>query len=438
VHFLELGLQFILPDLSSADSLDGVFDLLRAASSQSRELGFLMAFNLEPGRLREQRMPFCRELDKVLPDQPALVYRVDGHSAVLNSKGMELVFGHSTPEGAERDEHGTETGRLASIAYEQASRAFKRLLPREPKLAAFDKATDGAVQKGVLTLGAFVGSDEPGDDVPELLTEFASELPIEIVIYPQTRSIARARTMASTRIGGCILIDGSFGSHTAALMTDYSDRPGNRGKLYFSDVELEEFLRAADAAGLQTAVHAIGDRAVSQVVGCYERFLNGNPLRHRIEHAELLNDGLTERIACLGIILGVQPAFEHYWGGPTGMYSQRLGNRFRSTNPYRQLLDRNVILSGGSDAPITPISPQLGIQSAINHPVPEHRLTPVEAWRLFTDRAAFALGQDKRKGSLTPGHDADFLVMDDLPSTKGEYRILRRFRAGNELNRVRG
>jgi predicted amidohydrolase YtcJ len=433
VHLLELGLLLIMPDLGQAVKLADVFDALSAARGQAIELGFLMAFNLEPGNLRERRMPSRCELDNVIPGLPVLVYRIDGHSASLNSQGLQMVFDREIPDGAERDEFGAPTGLLASAAYEQASRAFKHLLPRELKLTAFDRAARKASQHGVLTVGAFVGSDELGDDMPELLRDYAARLPVETVVYPQTRNIKRAQAMGSSRIGGCILIDGSFGSHTAALLADYSDLPGNQGNLYFGDAELEAFLSEADAAGLQTAVHTIGDRAVGQVVSCYEHFLTGNPLRHRIEHAELLNAQLIERIARLGIILGVQPAFEHFWGGPGRMYERRLGVRFRDTNPYRQLADRGVALSGGSDAPITPVDPALGIRSAVTHPVIEHRLTPLEACRLFTDRAAFALGCDTRKGSLEVGCDADFLVLDNSPIAGPDFRILKRFRAGREV-----
>jgi hypothetical protein len=437
IHLLELGLLLIMPDLGQAAKLADVFDALSAARSQARELGFLMAFNLEPGNLREHRMPLRSELDKVMPGQPLLVYRIDGHSASLNTRGLKMVFGQEVPDGVEQDVLGEPTGLLTSSAYERASRAFKRLLPREVKLSAFDRAAGNAGQQGVLTVGAFVGSDEPGDDVPELLNDCAARLPVETVVYAQTRSVKRVQAMGLPRIGGCILIDGSFGSHTAALLADYSDLPGNQGKLYFGDAELEAFLREADAAGLQTAVHAIGDRAVSQVIGCYEHFLSDNPgcrdtLRHRIEHAELLDARLMNRIARLGIVLGVQPAFEHFWGGPGGMYEQRLGSRFRDTNQYRQLADLNVTLAGGSDAPITPVDPALGISSAVNHPVREHRLTPLEACRMFTDRAAFALGCDARKGSLTPGHDADFLILDSSPFDNPDFRVTRRLRGGRE------
>ena len=195
VHALELGLISLLPDLSRVGSLDDVFDNLSASRTRALELGFLLAFNLEPGQLRERRMPLRRELDHVVPEQPVLVYRIDGHSATLNSRGLQMVFGADTPEGVELDANREPTGVVTSVAYEQASRSFKRLLPRELKTEAFLRAARSSVQQGVLTLGAFVGSDEPGDDIPELLMSSLTKLPVEVVVYPQTRSISRARSL---------------------------------------------------------------------------------------------------------------------------------------------------------------------------------------------------------------------------------------------------
>jgi hypothetical protein len=434
VHILEHGLAFVFPDFTPADSLAGVFDLVSAARERAAEFGFLLGFNLEPDNLREKRMPLRKELDAVIRDRPVLLYRVDGHSASLNSKGLERVSTGSFPsDGLELGSSQEPTGVLAARAYEAASRSFKALIPRELKLLAFERSCQDAVNKGVLAIGALTGSDDPGDDAPELLAEHLSQLPVRVAVFPQTRSIARARKLGLGRIGGCILIDGSFGSRSAALLEDYSDAPGNRGRLYLTDDELAVFLRAADHAGLQTAVHAIGDRAVKQVLDCYESFLTGNSLRHRIEHAELLDQDLIDRIARLGLLLGVQPAFEHYWGGAGRMYERRLGPRYRRTNPYRELLDRKVVLAGGSDAPITPIDPLLGIRTAASHPVAGHSIGLLEACRLFTDRAAFSLGLEQSKGSLTPGHDADFLVLSDSPLRGREFRVIKAFRAGEEI-----
>jgi len=435
VHILELGLQHIFPSFGLAHSLEEVFELLLARRRQADEFGFLIGFNLEPDNLLEKRLPLRRELDRVLADRPILLYRIDGHSASVNTRGLELALKDGIEDGVELDRFRTPTGVLVGKAYEQASRRFKRLLTAELQVAAFHEACLVAIGKGVLTIGALLGTDEPGDEAPELLAAQQSKLPITTVMFPQTRSIGRARKLGLTRIGGCILIDGSFGSHSAALSEDYSDEPGNVGRLYFTDSELESFLHPANEAGLQTAVHAIGDRAVNQVVSCYEQFLTGNPLRHRIEHAELLDDALIERIARLGIVLGVQPAFEHYWGGESGMYQRRLGDRHRRTNPYRQLLDAGVILAGGSDAPITPVDPVMGILAAVNLPVSEHRVTALEACRMFTDRAAFSLGLESSKGSLTPGHDADFVVLSGNPLQSDEFAVRRVFRGGVELPR---
>jgi predicted amidohydrolase YtcJ len=433
VHILEFGLQYIFPDLTPAHSLEEVFESVLARRKQADEFGFLIGFNLEPDNLPEKRLPLRRELDRLIANRPVMLYRTDGHSASVNTRGLELAQKGGIEAGLELDRFRTPTGILAGKAYEQASQRFKRLFPAELHKTAFRRACLAATRRGVLAIGALLGTDEPGDEAPELLAALQPELPIVAVIFPQTRSIKRARRLGLSRIGGCILIDGSFGSHTAALTEEYADEPGAHGRLYLTDAELESFLGGADEAGLQTAVHAIGDRAVNQVVSCHERLLTGNTLRHRIEHAELLDDALIERIARLGLVLGVQPAFERCWGGKDGLYERRLGPRFRRTNPYRQLLDAGVLLAGGSDAPITPVDPCLGIRAAVNHPVSEHRVTRLEACRMFTDRAAFSLGLESEKGSLTPGHDADFVVLSANPLECDEFQVQRVFKGGIEV-----
>jgi predicted amidohydrolase YtcJ len=447
VHIFELGLQFIFPSFNSADSLDAVFDRLSSARGQARELGFMLGFNLDPDNLREKRMPSCKELDRVIAEWPVLVYRIDGHSASLNSHGLEMAA--MSRAGTETtDEHGLTrcspvftrgshlrepSGIVTAQAYEAASRAFKNLVPAEIKQLAFRKAAEDALRKGVLTVGALCGSDEPGDDIPELLVQEKELLPIHVEVFPQTLNIARVQRMGSSRIGGCILIDGSFGSHSAALLEDYADSAGSRGNLYFDDTELGSFFRSADKAGLQVAVHAIGDRAVTQVVECWERIIKQNPPRHRIEHAELLSPNLIDRISRLGLVLGVQPAFEHYWGGGQGMYQRRLGERYLGTNPYRELLEKGVTLAGGSDAPITMIDPLLGINTAASHPVAGHSVSRLAACRMFTDRAAFSLGCEERKGSLRPGCDADFAVLSNNPLQHTDFSVVRLFRQGQEV-----
>jgi hypothetical protein len=241
------------------------------------------------------------------------------------------------------------------------------------------------------------------------------------------------RRFGLRQAGGCLLVDGSFGSRTAALSQAYSDAPGNSGIGYVSDEKLLSFLRAAAAAGLQATVHAIGDKAVEQVVRCHEQLAEpglGNPLRHRIEHAELLNDPLIDRIARLALVLGVQPAFETEWGGPDRMYALRLGERWRSTNPCRRLLDSGVRLAGGSDAPITPIDPVAGIRDATMRPNPQETVGGEEAMAMFTLLAAFALNRENVCGSIDIGKDADITVLTSDPRTTARCRVVATFRGG--------
>ena len=419
----------------------------------------MLGFNLEPDRLQERRYPTRHELDSVLPEVPVFVYRVDGHSAVTNTAGLELFlagFRGIQPVGMDADCNGRPTGVLRGEAYEKASRMFKHRLSPEIVRAALRLTGGQAAAQGVTTIGALVGVEDTTDDEWRVLLDGLETMAVRTVPFLQTWETETPRRFGLGQAGGCLLIDGSFGSRTAALSEDYADAPGNNGASYVTDEKLLSFLRAAADAGLQSTVHAIGDRAVEQVVRCHEQLSNrgpgtggqrpgseprtpipdprpqarGNPLRHRIEHAELLNESLTARIARLGLVLGVQPAFEAEWGGPDRMYAQRLGARWRDTNPYRRLLNSGVRLAGGSDAPITPIDPVAGIRAAVNHPNPGQRVSGPEALGMFTDAAAYSLKLENACGSIEAGKDADFTVLTSDPRTTPDCRVVATFRGG--------
>jgi hypothetical protein len=322
---------------------------------------------------------------------------------------------------------------LRGEAYERASRVFKHRLAPETVREALQLAGRQAAAKGVTTIGALVGVEDTTEDEWRVLLDGLAACEVTTVPYLQTWDIEVPRHLGLKQTGGCLLIDGSFGSRTAALNQVYSDTPGNSGTGYVSDEKLLSFLGAATAAGLQATVHAIGDRAVEQVVRCHEQLAEpglGNPLRHRIEHAELLNDSLIDRIARLALVLGVQPAFETEWGGPDRMYSLRLGERWRSTNPYRRLLDSGVRLAGGSDAPITPIDPVAGTRAATERPNPLQTITGEEALAMFTSTAAFALNREDACGSIEIGKDADITVLTSDPRTTTPCQVVATIRGG--------
>ncbi|MCX6844249.1 MAG: amidohydrolase [candidate division WOR-3 bacterium] len=470
-HPLETGLQALFANLSGVTSVAEVQERLRARRADALEHGMMLGFNLEPDRLSERRYPTRHELDSVLPEVPVFVYRVDGHSAVTNTAGLQLILAKYPgvkPPGMEGDCNGRPTGVLRGETYEKASRVFKHRLGPDQVREALRLAGTEAATHGVTTIGALVGVEDTTGDEWRVLLDGLESMAVRAVPFLQTWNTEVPLRFGLKQAGGCLLIDGSFGSHTAAVAQDYADAPSNSGASYVTDDKLLSFLGTAADAGLQTTVHAIGDRAVEQVVRCHEQLSEGkgsrvqgskdsgaepepqrcptgavaanpgtleplpmcNPLRHRIEHAELLNDSLVARIARLGLVLGVQPAFEAEWGGPDRMYAQRLGERWRNTNPYKRLLGAGVALAGGSDSPITPIDPVAGIRAAMRRPNPLETVSGEQALAMFTSAAAYSLNRERTCGSIEVGKDADFTVLTADPRSDDDCRVVATFRSG--------
>jgi predicted amidohydrolase YtcJ len=169
---------------------------------------------------------------------------------------------------------------------------------------------------------------------------------------------------------------------------------------------------------------------VLQAVTCAEAARASSTLRHRVEHAELLDDALISRVAGQKLVLGMQPAFEAFWGGHERMYARRLGSRWQRTNRFRSLLDSGVVIAGGSDAPITPVDPVAGIAAAVNHPNPAERIQPAQALAMFSSAAAFALRIEGEAGEVCEGRPADLTILDQDPRSVPAARVLATYRAG--------
>ena len=190
-------------------------------------------------------------------------------------------------------------------------------------------------------------------------------------------------------------------------------RTGRIGALYHDDDAMAEFFHAAHNAGLQVGVHAIGDRAIEQVLTTWERVYlaldsrerrHFRARRHRIEHFVLPSGDQIERTAMLGLAVSVQPAFDRLWGQGGGMYEERLGPaRAMAAHPIRTMLDRGIEVGVGSDTPITPLDPMLAIAALEEHHEPTQRLTRLEALKLHRVGSARLGRQDGKKGALEPG-----------------------------------
>ncbi|NIP66934.1 amidohydrolase family protein [Candidatus Bathyarchaeota archaeon] len=213
-----------------------------------------------------------------------------------------------------------------------------------------------------------------------------------------------------------ILVDGSLGAHTAALEEPYNDAASTTGMMLYSEGCLEELVTEAHKAGLQLAIHAIGDRTMNTVLATLEEALEKLPRenhRHRIEHASVLNQKLIRRMNRLGVIASVQPHFvvSDFW------ITDRLGpERARWTYAFKTLIQEGVRTTGGSDCPVEPISPLLGIYAAAyRQSFPEERITVEQALEMYTRDAAFASFEEDDKGSIETGKLADLVVLSHDP-----------------------
>jgi hypothetical protein len=417
-HLLQTGLTLRAADLSGARNLADVFDLVREAAGRGDDVA--LCYGLDESNLAEKRLPTGAELDAAAPDTPVVVVRVDSHSLAVNGAAWRHLAVDATWPGVDLDAESRPTGMLRGRANELARANLYRHLEPATKVRAFEEAAALAASRGVVALCALEGGQLFGPDDVRVLMGIQDRLPLETFVFPQVASAAMVRELGLPRLGGCLLVDGSLGSRTAALSEPYADVPTTRGELYFADDDLMALVLAAHAAGLQVALHAIGDRAVRQVLDAYEAALGEYPrpnCRHRVEHAELVADEDMDRAAELGVVLSMQPAFEWYWGGPGRMYESRLGERYRRTNRLRTPLSRGIVLAGGSDSDITPINPLLGIAAAMNHPTEGERLSFGQALGMFTTGAAASVFAEDDRGTLEVGKWASFTAVARDPRT---------------------
>ncbi len=384
-------------------------------------------------------LPTRALLDPATGDRPACLSRQDGHMVVCNSLALKragVTAATPDPPGGVivRDAKGDPTGVLKDAAMDLVWKV------RPPRTHAEVVAALRAAMKNAARFGVTSVQDLPGGeaDVPAWAAlRDAGELTVRVNYRPLLVEWEKAKALQGSmkndewlRIGGVkAFMDGSLGSGTAVMFEGFSDEPGNRGVYAAEAIPLsamEERMAAADAAGLQVEVHAIGDRANAELLDIYQRVEKRNgprDRRFRIEHAQHLRAADIPRFAELGVIASMPPSHE----ADDGRWAEkRLGpERSRGTYAFRSLLDARATVAFGSDWDVAPISPILGIAAAVTRRtidgknpggwVPEQRITVEEALRAYTVSAAYAAFEEKDKGSLAPGRLADFVILASDP-----------------------
>jgi hypothetical protein len=426
VHFMQTGLNGLAINLWDARTVDDILNRIHSNISKYENDRVIRGIGYDEENLGERRPPNRWELDSICPDKPLWLCRIDSHSCVVNSNLLEQLDLEGV-EGVSLDPLGRPDGILRGKANNKArNRVYDMIDDRTRRKAAF-YAQDRAFEVGITTLNALEGGKLFHDNDFAVLHGMKEELKLDVEIFFQTTDVDKALTMGAKRVGGCIILDGSIGSRTAAIVDDYWDDPGNNGILYYTQQQIDEFVYRAHQAGLQVSVHAIGERAIDQILSAYSKALRdlpGRDHRHRIEHYELPTPEQIRLTAELGIIPSVQPAFDYYWGGVEGMYGIRLGKeRALRMNPLKDILEGGCMILGGSDSDVTPMNPLLGIHAAVNHTNPQQRISVMEAIRAFTSNGAYGMFREREIGTIEKGKLADLVVLSENPLKVSSERI---------------
>ena len=429
--------------LNGVGSVMEMQEMVRTAAAKEKLKPWILGFQFDDQALKDRRRITRHDLDAACASRPVALITAEGHRVIVNTRALEeagLTEKTADPPGGkiEREENGYPAG----ILQEQAVSLILDLVPL-PELEELQEAAGrvfaSLAANGITSIGAVLqtGAEGPAGkngtfDLP-LMEMLLDQIPLNIynlIITGDLEQIEAARqtglhqtTEDETRPGrktGAVKIfcDGTLQAGTAYMDQPYTSQPDNSGFMIHEPEDLYGRMVAAHLAGLQIAIHAIGDAANRTCVDLYMKLLEKYPRqdhRHRLEHASVLNGGLIADLAKLGLVVSSQPTFMHtekHW------LPRQIGlERSRWTYPYRSLVEAGVKLAGASDAPICSPAVLQGLQCFVTREgfVAEQSLSAAQAVRAYTIDAAYAQFEEEIKGSLSVGKRADLVVLSANP-----------------------
>jgi len=440
-HFLKGGFSLSGIQLRDVTSLAQFAERVEAKARELEQGEWIINGYWDHEQFSPPELPTKELIDNVSPDNPVCVSRYDLHIALANSLALKtagITRDTPSPDGGEIQKE-PKTGEPTGILRDAAIDLVMRHMPDpsfKAKLRAAEAALDHARKLGVTSVHDMANATSFAlnfEVYQELLKQ--DKLTSRIYFYVPIHRIDLLNELRmkspfgnnQLRIGGLKgFADGGLGARTAYFFEPYADDPGTSGLLapqMFPDGIMEERILQAHKEGIQVAIHAIGDRANDIILDIFDKAVAENGVldrRWRIEHAQHLRSEDIERYDKLDVIASVQP----YHAIDDGRWAEkRIGEeRCRSTYAFKSLLDSGAVLTLGSDWPVAPLNPLVGIYAAVTRQTidgknpqgwyPEQKISVEEAIKGFTLNPAYTEFAEKIKGSIEEGKLADMVVLD--------------------------
>ena len=441
-HFLSGGFQLDAVDLNDATSAAEFARRIGERAKITPKGEWILAGNWDETKWTPAEFPTKELIDPLTQDVPVFVSRYDGHMGLANSAALRaagITAQTVDPPGGVilRDAKGNPTGALKDAAQDVMLKAIPSLTT-EQRLHLALRALAHAASLGVTSCQNMDNGDNQTYDDLKAFSQLQEQgkLTMRLYVAPSIVDwedqakigVRHAFGSSFLRIGALKgYADGSLGARTAYFFEPFTDTPGNRG-LLSGQIQPPSLMRdrmlKADAAGLQLCTHAIGDQGISIILDFYADIVKEHgpaDRRFRIEHAQHMAVKDFDRFAQLAVIASMQP----YHAIDDGRWAEkRIGHdRASRTYAFRTFLDHGVRLAFGTDWPVAPLNPMLGLYAAVTRATldgknpggwfPEQKLTVAEAVQAYTMGSAYAEFQETEKGSITPGKLADMVILSD-------------------------
>jgi predicted amidohydrolase YtcJ len=411
LHTVQVGFTLTGLDLRPCRSLTGCLDALRTFAAGD-DTAVIVGHGWDETSWPEHRPPTAAELEAAAPGRQVYLSRVDGHSSVISPALEAVIDGLPARSGYE------PTGRMERDAHHAVRDALADLVPLSQRRTAADAAVAELARLGIGSFHEMAAPHIGPASELAVVRAAAEDLGLHAVLYwGEAGAFDKVAALGVRGLAGDLVADGALGSRTAALRSSYTDHADHCGHAYLTVEQIAEHVIGCTERGIQAGFHCIGDAALDNIARGFTLAadkvgtLDLVAARHRLEHVEMPSPDAIETLSRYGVVASVQPMFDGLWGGPDGMYAERLGDRWRGMNPFGALARAGVVLAFGSDSPVTGLGGWEAVRAAAFHHEPEQRITVRAAFAAHTRGGWRAAGVDDA-GVLAPNAAATYAVWD--------------------------